>query len=64
MGKVSKIELIITHFYINPIFLLAIWKDLAHVCTNTENNVESMGHGMVFPQENIKLQYPVPRNRY
>ena len=60
MGKVSKIELTITHFYINPNFVLAIWKDLAHVCTGTENNVESMGHGVVFPKGRIKLQYPAP----
>ena len=60
MGGVSQIELIITHFYTNPNFLLAIWKYLAHVCTGSENNVESTWPGVVYHQCNLKLQPPPP----
>ena len=37
MGHFSKTELNITHFYTNPKFLLALWKDL------TEPNQKKVG---------------------
>ena len=31
MGQLSKTELNLTHFYTNPNFILALWKDLAEL---------------------------------
>ena len=50
MGHLSKIALNLTHFYTNPNFLLALWRDLAEL---SQKQLE------VLKKSNVKHQFMV-----